>query len=151
MNPILNEANVAHAISIMRRAAGMVLMTNFQTTPDGLEEEEALLEEAHLHNCGNKACFAGWVGVSDEFRESGGYVSENGIPVLEDPLTRIVYKAEGAIAKWLGISDELAQQMVYPDYGRCMGYHQLYGKRFIDVDHEDVIAVLERIQKRELH
>ena len=141
----MNKANIEKAISIMVRAEehGSLFMPDWQCATNN-EDPTLARDEQALHACGNRACFAGHVAVSPEFKEDGGYCSTAGTPVFGE------HRGADAIQKWLGIDGDTARQLVfgyarvrqedYPDY-----HSAYYGKRFSDVTARDVIAKLEQL------
>lgn len=74
---MINKDRVQQAINVMERA-GVVNMLSWQHSKykDGI-----CSSESELHQCGNTACFAGWLAISPEFRETGGKVGHIGEPV----------------------------------------------------------------------
>lgn len=131
----MNVENIHKAIAIMRRA-GKVDMQWFQ---DGI----TCFTEEDMHTCGTAACFAGWVAVSPEFKADGGVVLGGGTPLFGG-------KTESdAIAAWLGISDKLASNLVYPNMEVYPILKKTYGE-WGSIKAEHVIDALERILSGEL-
>lgn len=89
---MINKERINQAINVMRRA-GKVRMNRWQHSDykDGICNKES-----ELHQCGNTACFAGWLALSPEFVDSGGWVSPlSGAPAYGERL------GARAVADWL--------------------------------------------------
>ena len=146
----MNRENTEHAIAIMERARGKVQMTDWQTTSEFDSNPRYVTSEAELHQCGNTACFAGWVALSHEFREWGGSSTGGGVP-------RIVCTDDSgadAIKRWLDISEDLAESLVFGDTQLCSDtlivYSLFYDKPWDRVEADDVIEKLKLILSGEL-
>lgn len=92
-----------------------------------------------FHKCGNKACFAGHVALSQAFKRDGGEVGTSGEPVYSN------HFGYTAIAMWLGIPFDLASAFVL---GSAMGapnrgYSDFYLKQWDKVQPMDVIKKLQ--------
>lgn len=94
-----------------------------------------------IHNCGNTACFAGYLAVSKFFLEDGGEQDLHGRPVFD------FSSGHMAVAKYLGISEDLANGLVHNEYQLRDDF---YGKPLNDVEPQDVIDKLHLILKGEL-
>jgi hypothetical protein len=151
----MNPVNVEKAIAIVRRAKNFD-MTNYQIKINPIGGAKTT-EEA-MHACGNRACFAGYVAISPEWKADGGEVNSwSGTPMILDQNDERV-SGSTAIAYWLGISDGLSDSLVH---GNTSADHPLstaegryslfYEKMFRDVEQQDVINKLELILKGELH
>ena len=130
----MNKDNVQKAINVMQRVVDQKRafgITMWQDT-----EDDIVTQEEVLHNCGTAACFGGWVAVSPEFQEGGGYADNwSGQPSLEDETG---YKA---IAHWLGISRYVAQSLCAVGGVWCVTYPN--ASSIGDVTSKDVIKALE--------
>lgn len=123
--------------------------TNFATT----------IEE--LHECGNTACFAGYLAISPEFQAAGGRMrADSGTPVFPNPDpedTRFLYNAE-AVAAYLEIPESIADALVFGnDADDEDGLDEdpgviVYPRdvKFKDLKPEHVVTALTRILNREL-
>ena len=136
----MNIENVKKAIAIMKRA-GEVNMEYWQTSKHGYDFKTT---EAELHECGTAACFAGWVAVSPEWKQSGGGVADGGIPEIKG-LSGIL-----AISEWLGINYIDVNYLIC---GNCIEidglkddmYSKYYNKLWSNVNANDVIEKLEEL------
>lgn len=130
----MNLANWDKAIDVMERvkARGDTLnMGSWQAHTMYTVQAK----ESQLHTCGTAACFAGWVAVSPEFQKDGGEVMKNGAPMIEG------HAEDEAIAEWLGIDDELAENLC------AMGaFHDVYGKPAEEITVDDVIEKLYELR-----
>lgn len=142
----MNIENIDKAIAIMERAKASngVSMRRWQETK-GIHVLPVKTEE-ELHACGNKACLAGWIAVSPEWKAFGGE-SLDGEPVLHgEPY------ANGALGKWWEVSSALTGGLIYPD--PCLNYvydtedaHPIYGKPWGDIKADDVIRILQELRE----
>ncbi len=107
--------------------------------------------ETELHQCGSAACFAGYVAISPEFLEDGGYTGLGGSPNIMSPATAEFpggekYAGERAIAWWMGLSEQAAESLCAVESACTDGpmglYSPFYGKRVIEVTSEDVLVKL---------
>ena len=149
----MNEDNVRKAIAVMQRALGRVSMMEFQTVHKQFKYAEFIAKtEAELHTCGSKACFAGHLGISPEWIADGGGIDDCGVPENDN------HYGASSIAQWLGVEYNTASALIM---GRRSAYHErtqrladehcrFYGKRWGDVDADDVIAKLKMILSGEL-
>ena len=138
----MNLTNVNKAIAVMERvkARGDDLdMCVWQQRRRPANGNSRMLKtaEEELHTCGTSACFAGWVAVSPEFKEDGGYAHPlDGAPRIG------VADDQYAIAKWLGISGKEA--------GILCGLHDVplaYGSKGVThITVGDVLAALYRLR-----
>lgn len=105
----------------------------------------------HFHACGNSACFAGYLALSDFFRNDGGDIDiDSGAPVFENQMGSL------AVSKYLGISTLASLLLVNGDVDelynegqdrwRC--YSNYYEKEWQDVTPKDVVKKLEGILQR---
>ncbi len=153
----MNVENINKAIAIMERVPqGRLRMTAWQCGDHGWDTLPVRTEE-ELHACGNKACFAGYVAISPEWKADGGEVCANGAPVIltkEYPPPPIrVLTGTHAIAYWLDISRDLAAALVtghLTEIGRTDPYSHSYKKRWADVEPADVIEKLLSIKEGRL-
>lgn len=112
---LMNIDNINKAIAVMERVkrnGGEVNMGSWQF--GAFSRVETCETEEELNHCGSAACFAGWVAVSPEFKEAGGFVTGGGMP--EIPLAGKMERGllgEDAIAAWLGISLKEADGLCY--------------------------------------
>lgn len=85
---MINSERLEQAIAVMRRA-GKVDMRTWQSG-------QVKSSESRIHACGNTACFAGWLAVSPEFINSGGWLSPlSGAPGFNERL------GAHAVIEWL--------------------------------------------------
>lgn len=138
---MVNKVNVQKAIDIMERVPdGRLDMSTFQSNSLILSQTEA-----DLHACGNTACFAGYIAVSPEFKADGGDIAGCGAPVLPNCDDSV-----STIAKWLGVSYDIADALVYdntegvPKY-LCSQIDSFYGVSYEEVQPHHVIEKLKLI------
>lgn len=108
----MNRANVTHAIRIMERAEALD-MTSWISADEG--EMPGTIDL--LHECGDTACFAGYIALSYEFQVADGYQNcGNGAP--EIARRGEVFSGHKAVALWLDINQELSSSLcavsIYP-------------------------------------
>lgn len=139
----VNEQALRDAIAIMRRAKRL-RMNTWQAPvldDDGEEAGPIVTTEDELHSCGNSACFAGHVGVSDEWIDAGGSISPSGMPVilLDDAFSG----GSMAIWRWMGGSSLTIHHLIHGD--TVDGWSRFYDKPWKDVVLVDVIVKLEEM------
>lgn len=139
----MNLNNVNKAIAVMERvkARGSKLnlcswSTHFIIDENGNPAVPEPNEQAY-HNCGSVACFAGWVAISPEFKEDGGFFDYSGRPYYNDG-----HAGADAIMKWLDISEEESCLLCY--VGQCI-YGTVYPNEG-ESDVDDVLEVLYRLR-----
>lgn len=141
----MNKERVMAAIELMKRAENLN-MCDYQM-PAMFESYVDSVEE--LHKCGNTACFAGYLAISEEFKKAGGGRSQ----VIASPYYEGLY-GSGAVALYLGISEELAESLVFGDLQEHQSHKYaesaFYGTFWSNVKPADVIAKLEMILRGEL-
>jgi len=93
-----------------------------------------------LHRCGNTACFAGYLTISDFFKEDGGECKFS-YPVYKG------YDESDAVAAYLDISVLTATSLVFGDVGEGR-YSNFYGKHWEEVKPNDVIKKLKELLDR---
>lgn len=146
----MNVENVKAAIEIMKNAQNLD-MNSWQDNK-GISGKYCH-SIASLHECGNSACFAGYIAISEEFLSSGGCLSAyGGEPVLVTNEGNTLVSTR-AIAHWLGVSPETSESLIYGFNGddEAEGNSEtFYGMCFEDVEPEDVIVKLEMILSGEL-
>lgn len=96
----MNLERLQQAIAIMERA-GNVYMDKFQVG------DVVYDTEAEVHSCGNSASFSGWVAVSPEFQEVGGFPDYDGSPTLPN-----FKSSQEAIAEWLETDNILVVELL---------------------------------------
>ncbi len=101
----MNRENIETTIAILRRAQNFEIRS-FQQARNHPHKQVATEEE--LHACGNTACIAGYVAVSQEWRALGGTIAD-GAPVLNCKFY------EDAMAEFWGIPTEDAAGIIYGD------------------------------------
>lgn len=159
----MHTENILAAIAIMERAkaeGNKLDMFNWQTTATGwnaYSQDRAVATEQELHACGNKACFAGYVAISPEWRAIGGGVSSCGGAFLHKQTEynpdNFTIRHELAIAAWFDVPERLVTPMVrgqlvekdrvYEDGRMAVDTWSIaYDKWWSDVTHDDVIAKL---------
>lgn len=152
----MNRENIQKAIDIMERAAkhDAINMINWQMNYVAITETDVkrcAKNEAELHSCGNKACFAGYLAISPEFQADGGSMLNSGVPEIQSGMGYLY--GESAIAEWLGIDFSLAQKMVLGEIENTEienQYSLFYDKPWSDVRAEDIIQKLEMILEGKL-
>lgn len=143
--------NVRAAIALLERVKARgdrLMMRTWQKTltdPEKLALRSdpiipgLVTNEEDAHTCGSACCFAGWVAVSQHFRDQGGSMSQiSGGPIF-------AYRHnEYAIAEYLGIPDNHAAKLVaYTDLATTW-------QTFYEVDNHDEITidmVIQRLQE----
>lgn len=139
----MNIEHMNSAIAIMLRAKehNSIYMDFWQRKKSG----QVVFTESELHACGNTACFAGHVAISDEFQKAGGTVCRyNGRPILG------TYHGEEALSLWLGITYEEADSLVQGDLSRTEEgkvYSDYYNKLWYDVTADDVLIKLYELKQ----
>lgn len=131
----MNRERIETAIRIMERVRVHELdMIAYQSPPKNSPPSMVWARtEQEMHACGNTACFAGWIAVSPEFWEDGGYVSEySGAPVFRGC---VGYQA---IAEWLELPEETAESLVH-------GSGDMYPVPFAEVEPRHVIVALKAL------
>ena len=149
----MNRERIEQCIDMMKRAKNLNMLT-FQ----GCKDENPVCDNiSQLHACGNTACFAGYLAISDFFKRAGGEVSEtgSGAPVytpLYDTGYGWEHRGSSAVAEFLGIGYEIASDIVngINESEQEGSYCSFYGKDFEDVTPEDVIQKLQMILDGEL-
>lgn len=145
----MNIDNVNKAIAVMERVRDQHRAFNMWTWQEFEEDDtsEALNFEAGLVNCGTAACFAGWVAVSDEFKQDGGNTCPiDGcptFPIIEDGEKRMCEGAT-AISTWLDIPQVEAALITATHNSEAN--EQFYGKKLEFVTAHDVLEVLYRLR-----
>lgn len=127
----MNKENIEYSIQLMQNAKNLN-MGYYQSGEKKVNNIEL------LHSCGNTACFAGYIAISDKFKNDGGTKYRNGSPEYDNK-----WGAE-AISVWLDISFNLACSLVTGACGFGL-FSPFYNKEFTDVTPEDVIEKLELI------
>lgn len=125
----MNRENIEYMIGIMEEAEALD-MNYFQDSPN---DEPGYAETIDiLHKCGNRACFAGYMAISDKFKQDGG-CSMRGAPAISR------FHEDEAVAYWLDISEELASEIVFPN-------PEIFNRKsYSTISPRDVIQVLENI------
>lgn len=124
------------------RKANNLNMKFWQSCENGV----TALNIKQLHECGNTACFAGYIAISKRFKKEGGVISGAGCPYFKDGI------GHGAIGEFLNISNILSERLVHGDFcdSTDIKYSKFYNKPWEEVTPEDVIEKLELILKGEL-
>lgn len=148
----MRKQNILTSIEIMKRAeaAGSLDMTRWQSTPDNSYRGSPARTEQALHLCGNKACLAGHIAISPEFKADGGTIIRWGSPAYLSKDGLVVDQEQYAIGRWLGIDDDLAGLLIYSvggQFDRDDRTHPVYGTAWRDVQPKHVISALEELMK----
>lgn len=138
----MNLENVNKAIAVMERVKARGDKIDMRDWMDSWLMTNHPTEE-ELHTCGTAACFAGWVAVSKEWADEGGFASKAGCPEMAG------VSGIRAVSRWLEIPEKecghlcgtynhstFAHSRVYPDSDGCI--------ENIDVD--DVLDALYRLK-----
>lgn len=146
----MNIENIDKAIAVMKRAQEHQEnfdMVRFQRAmrKEGGTETWAQTEE-ELHKCGNTACFAGYLALSQEWLTSEGCLLYNYVPAVHTP--QCILTQSAAIAHWLGISTRLAETIVYGFIWDTI--RRIVNKEWQDLKPQDLIIILEAIKAGEL-
>lgn len=152
----MNVDNIKYAIEVMKKAENL-FMGDFQCAPDKCEDDRNYdineFREAEtidqLHTCGNRACFIGYLCLTDVWKQFFGGMGK----VLKfDTDGSILYAdiediyTSNALSEFLDIDRELADALIYGDYDD----KDFYPVNFEDVTPEHVIEKLNLILKGEL-
>lgn len=136
----MNHERVQKAIAVMERVKARNSsfdMSKWQDIPDDGKTPASLSEE-ELHACGTPACFGGWLSLSQEWKDEGGFVSLGSAQPIFEKL-----RGTWAIAAWLGVSFKQASALTHPiEFREANGLKEA---EIITVDH--VIAALEGLQE----
>lgn len=99
---MINLERLELAINVMKRA-GKVDMRTWQSG-------KVKSSESRIHACGTAACFAGWLAISPEFLNSGGWMSPlTGAPAFGGRL------GAPAVIQWLeakGLKAEILNLLI---------------------------------------
>lgn len=160
----MNKTNMQHAIAVMKRAAAAnaINMEMFQTlsASNANQFQTYASNEQQLHKCGNKACFAGYLALSEEFRtlQPEGYygtVSGSGFPqIIHIDSGKMFSQSDAAIGQWLGIDAQLIEFLIFDKFDkssvslRGSSPQYLYQKDWKEVTGEDIVTVLESILEK---
>lgn len=151
----MNIERIKAAIEMMKQAKNLG-MKAWQSVDDSLVMATSIEE---LHKCGNTACFAGYLAISDEFKEAGGCSGYSGQPMFKRDIgCDFQLSAHGVVAEYFDISYQLAKALVYGEleptagYGRPRptAYSYFYQKGWDKVTAQDVIYKLELILEGKL-
>lgn len=145
----MNIENMNSAIALMLRAKEHnsinMAFWQLQSKASNKARPTIVLTEAELHACGNTACFAGYVAISEEFQKAGGTAClSTGTPALGGS------KGEEAIALWLGITYKEADSLVFGDPYRLdldNAYSDYYKKLWYEVTADDVLVKLYELKQ----
>lgn len=135
----MNRRNIQKAQAVMRRVpSGKFTLRAYQTYAfnklPAQTEDELLKRDI-------KACFAGYLAVSAEFRYDGGAPApELGCPLIFDDKTGRVFIEANAVAYWLDIDIPLAESL-------CGAAHaeRIYPGLDEDVTPQDVVLILGKL------
>jgi len=108
----MNLENMNAAIRIMEnvRDEGLKLdMDDWMCWDDPATDSPKTMED--FHTCGTAACFAGYVGLSKEFKDWGGRVGPGGYPACGPENSRNELFGDEAIAEFLEITPGNARQL----------------------------------------
>ncbi len=146
----MNIANIDKAIAIMKRVPqGRLDMCEWQQSPPHQDTDIIATSEEELHACGNKACFAGYVAISPEWKADGGsFAVRTGAPIITTNYAHL--NCSEAIAYWLGISSDLAAKLVGVQLQWEDNYSLFYQKMWEEVEPADVIEKLLSIKEGRL-
>ncbi len=141
----MNIENIDKTIAIMQRAAkhNTLFMPYWQSAsqriiPPGIDMVASFEE---LHPCGNQACLAGHVAVSEEFINDGGGMTAIGAPMLGE------LAGELALSEWWGVKVVTADNLIYHYCNpEKTNDHKLYGRPWDDVMPDDIIRVLTELK-----
>ncbi len=103
----MNKVNIKKAIAIMERAKMHEKSFYMCLWQEGSSHSEIAETEETLHTCGYTACFGGWVALSPEFHEDGGWLGECGEPCFKDE------EDQYAIQAWLDIDQNTAANLCW--------------------------------------
>lgn len=143
----MNIENIKKTITIMERAKlrDDIRMETWQSNVGAGGDKVS--NEAELHACGNKACLAGYIGLSPEWIEAGGETHSSGEPYFPFLPTN-KWDAAPALAHWWGLPSKLTELFVLPYCAEGLGMggdHLLYGKHWTDIRVDDVLRILNEL------
>lgn len=133
----MNRERIEAAIELMKQATNLQMecWQSSDTTSHSIEQ---------LHDCGNTACFAGYLSISPEWQKLGGSVDIYSTPIYKGHMG--LY----AIAEYLEISEALARSLVHGDLDSYTGWSPFYNVEWRKVEPHHIIAKLELILNGEL-
>lgn len=139
----MNRENVKYCIELMQNATSFDIC-DWQS---GFKLRDSI---DALHSCGNTACFAGYIAISEKFKNDGGIQGTSGAPIIG------INKGSNAVAYWLDIPERLAYSFTNGD--TCMQklndsyftYSDFYEKAWCDIKPQDVIKKLNQLLNGEL-
>jgi len=133
----MNRKRIKQCITMLKNAKNFDIQTFQDSANGGVCFNANSVEE--LHRCGNTACFAGYLAISDFFKKDGGEIS------YQAPLFGNRVGCE-AVAVYLDIPSELACSLVYGDLDNDDDDFSSFYQRFWPlVEASDVIEKLEEI------
>lgn len=140
----MNRERVEYCIELMENVdRNNFCMINFQYKGP---LDKVARNITDLHTCGNSACFAGYVALSERFQREGGKVANNpiGAPIFKYGI------GSRAIALYLGITEDTADALVSGAYDDEDAKDDFYPVEFSEVKPEHVIEKLKLILSGEL-
>jgi hypothetical protein len=105
----MNRDNIQSTIDVLKMAQNFNI-NDFQDAadPDAMTQYVSTVEE--LHVCGNTACIAGYVGLTQSWRDFGGTVI-HGVPSFSKDGKRV--DPEQSLALYWGIDKRTADGIIY--------------------------------------
>lgn len=151
----MNKERILSAIELMRNAQNLSMcfwqgdkVIKDEGRSNAITNICPSIEE--LHSCGNTACFAGYLAISQPFKDAGGRVQKHtGAPIFYSEGEGIDYEDADAVGVYLDIPYKTACSLVYgdlnrdPDCNRYRTFSEFYQKPWANVEAVDVIAKLE--------
>lgn len=98
-----------------------------------------------LHSCGNKACFAGHIAISQEWSDWDGRIFENGQPFTIR--NGKIIETSAALADWLGVPELIVTMLVYSFTHPGETLHPVYGELWNKVKASHVITALTELKE----
>lgn len=159
----MNVQRIQAAIEMMKIAKGLDMCSWQDFTSSGNDSVSKSIEE--LHRCGNTACFAGYLAISEEFKAAGGRVcEESGSPMIgehDTPTSTIAHYFELGSTEWDGVPCKVVQSIIYSEFTApiCFGFTKngfskdisSYPVKFEEVTPDMVIDKLEALLRGEYY
>jgi hypothetical protein len=119
----MNRTNIQATIDILKLAQNFDI-NDFQQAADPDERTKYVDTVEELHVCGNTACIAGYVGISQAWKDFGGTVSY-GVPRLRKGGKEI--DTEDALARYWGLPRVDVEAIIYGGSGwpRFVATHRI--------------------------
>lgn len=159
----MNVQRIQAAIEMMKVAKSLDMCRWQDFTSSGNDSVSKSIEE--LHRCGNTACFAGYLAISEEFKAAGGRVcEESGSPMIDEhdtPTSAIAHYFELGSTECNSVPCNAVQSIIYSEFIApiCFGFTKSgfpkdissYPVKFEEVTPDMVIDKLEALLRGEYY